>query len=318
MLKTHPSMLLMLDIDERLDTHDLRLEINRCYAYVGSPVIRTHAPEDADAPVVNTMRIIVQLGTRHYIDSSVEGADELWEGTLKDYLRNQFHKLANQMMIFNRRQREESNPELIFTYLETNLENGKLVCRMHLDSTCVIPESESAWLGRVRQAYNEGVLGEGVVNVTLPSPESYDLQYKEGMIAKAEREAARKAAEEAERAAKEAEQAAAEDVAEAGFMESPELLNEAKLADAAEAASHDVVMKAQVEEVLDKPDNEKTAEEIVADRIAEEAHLHELMEKKYAVPEADFALNYSVWQINYEDGTSKTYDWNARESVEEA
>jgi hypothetical protein len=202
--------------------------------------------------------------------------------------------------------------------LETNLENGKLVCRMHLDSTCVIPEAESAWLGRVREAYNEGVLGDGIACVTLPSPASYDAQYVEGMAAKAARDAERAAAEEAERAAIEAERAAAEDVAEAGFMESPELLSEAKLADAAEAASHDVVMKAQVEEVLEKPDNEKTAEEIVADRIAEEAHLHELMEKKYAVPEADFALDYSVWEITYADGTTKTYDWNSREIAKEA
>jgi choline dehydrogenase-like flavoprotein len=138
------------------------------------------------------------------------------------------------------------------------------------------------------------------------------------MAAKAIRDAERAAEEEAVRKAEEAEQAAAEEVAEAGFMESPELLAEAKLANAAEAASHDVIMKAQVDEMLEKPDNEKTAEEIVADRIAEEAHLHELMEKKYALPEADFALDYSEWQINYEDGTSKVFDYNSSELAKEA
>jgi hypothetical protein len=34
-----------LDLDERLATTETTLEIKRCYTYIGTPLIRTHAPE---------------------------------------------------------------------------------------------------------------------------------------------------------------------------------------------------------------------------------------------------------------------------------
>jgi hypothetical protein len=189
---------------------------------------------------------------------------------------------------------------------------------MRLDSTCSLPETEAVWLSRVRAAYNAGLLDEGIARVVMPSPASYERQYREGMRTKAERDAARAAAEEAARAEAEVQKAHAEEEAAAGFMESPELVEAAERAHNAEAASHDVVVKAQVEAELEKPDNEKTAEEIVADRIAEEAHLHELMEEKYATPEADFALDYSEWCLEYNDGSSVIFDWNESALAEES
>ena len=36
-------MTLILDLDERVDCEELRLEIGRSYAYVGSTLVRTHA-----------------------------------------------------------------------------------------------------------------------------------------------------------------------------------------------------------------------------------------------------------------------------------
>jgi hypothetical protein len=306
MLKTHPSMLLMIDIDEALDTEELRLEINRCYAYIGSPVVRTHAR--AGQAAENTLKVVIQLGTRHYVDSSVEGADELWEGTLKNWLRIQFHKLANQMVIFNRRQREEGKAEIDFKWIEVNLENGKLVCRMRLDSISSIGEADSAWIDAVRQALNAGKLGEGVTCVEMPSAASYEAQEVAGLAAKAEREAEAARAAEAEAAAQAAAEAQAESAAEEAFLESPELLEELHTEQAAEELEQDLVMKARIKEQLEKPENEMTAEEIVAKRIEEEAHLHELMVEKYAVPEADFALEFSVWDVIYADGTVREYD----------
>ena len=37
----HPSSLLILNIDEELDSKELRLEIDRCYSYLGAPLVRT-------------------------------------------------------------------------------------------------------------------------------------------------------------------------------------------------------------------------------------------------------------------------------------
>ena len=64
-------MALTLDLDESIVDHELRLEIDRCYSYLGTPVVRTHEGEDDEA--VNTLRMTVRVGAREYLDSSVEG-----------------------------------------------------------------------------------------------------------------------------------------------------------------------------------------------------------------------------------------------------
>lgn len=46
-----PSLTLVLDLDERVAAEQTILEINRSYAHIGTPVIRTHACESVeDAP----------------------------------------------------------------------------------------------------------------------------------------------------------------------------------------------------------------------------------------------------------------------------
>ena len=54
-----PSLTLVLDLDERVAAEQTILEINRSYAHIGTPVMRTHAPASEDAPVRNTARLIV-------------------------------------------------------------------------------------------------------------------------------------------------------------------------------------------------------------------------------------------------------------------
>lgn len=49
MAQPRPSMTLILDLDERVDCEELRLEIGRSYAYVGSTLVRTHAAAGEDA-----------------------------------------------------------------------------------------------------------------------------------------------------------------------------------------------------------------------------------------------------------------------------
>ena len=88
MSKPHPSLALRLDLDERLVDHDLRLEIDRCYSYLGTPVVRTHPAPAADAAPVNTMVATVRVGAREYLDSSVEGADALWNDYVEHWLLN--------------------------------------------------------------------------------------------------------------------------------------------------------------------------------------------------------------------------------------
>ncbi len=286
MAKPHPSMALLLDLDERLVDNDLRLEIDRCYSYLGTPVVRTH-PAGEGAPE-NTIRMMVRVGAREYLDSTAEGADALWSDSIEHWLLNQVHAVENQMKIFNRRQREEGRDELTFTWLEVELAGGRLTVRLRLDSSCGIDPADSVWVTRVRAALNEGALGEGVVAVQLPSDASFEQQYVAGMAALA----ARKVAEEEARAAEEAaaaEAAEAEAAAEAAFMASPALVAEAEEAAKEAEEATDIVVQARIArdlEAAERGELEKTPEQIVAERIAEEAHLGEDIQKKYALPEA--------------------------------
>ena len=59
MSKPHPSMALTLDLDESIVDHELRLEIDRCYSYLGTPVVRTHEGEGGE--LVNTLRMTVRV-----------------------------------------------------------------------------------------------------------------------------------------------------------------------------------------------------------------------------------------------------------------
>lgn len=313
--KLHPSLLLVLDIDEELDSKDLRLEIDRCYSYLGTPVIRTNARAEGATQPENAIRLAVRLGTHRYWHAGQAAEDELWSEIMESWLANQFHKLDNHLKIYNRRQREEGEPELIFTWLEVDMENGACTLRFRLDSTCGIPARESAWVSAVRAAAGTtGALGEGVVQVTLPSKASYQAQYEAGMAAKANRDAAAALAAAKEEAAQAAQVAAEEKAADALFLESPELAAQAALR---EEVEHDPLTQARIAEAKKAADAEKTAEEIIAERIAEEEHLAEELERKYALPEPDFSLDYSVWEVAYADGTTRCYNANTEAFIEE-
>lgn len=309
MAKPHPSVSLLLDLDERLVNHDLRLEIDRCYSYLGTPVIRTHTGEGDD--IENVMRMMVRVGAREYLDSSVEGANELWNDYIEHWLLNQVHAVENQMKIFNRRQREENRGELNFRWLEVELQGGRLRVRLRLDSTCGIDPADSIWVSRVRTALNEGRLGEDVVMVSMPSEASYAAQYEAGMAALAARKMAEEEAARAAAAEKAAAEAAAEAAAADSFMASPALVAEAEEAALAAEEASDLVVQARIREDLEAAERgeiEKTAEEIIAERIAEEAHLGEDIQKKYALPEADFPLTFNQWTVHYADGATRDFD----------
>ena len=225
MAQPRPSLTLILDLDERLDSEDVRLEIDRCYSYVGSTLVRTHPACDGEPQ--NIMRFLVKLGTRRYLRAEDEGADELWNDVMERWFYNELYKVSNNMLIYNRRQREVGNPQLVFDWIDVELQNGQLHALLHCDNVSGIRPETSELLTQLRAAYNEGALGEDVVRAYLPAPASYEEKKAAGRAAKAERDAQKAAelaaAEEEARAAA----AAAEAAAEEAFLELPRLANDA-------------------------------------------------------------------------------------------
>ena len=270
MAQPRPSLTLILDLDERLDSEDVRLEISRCYAHVGPTLVRTH-PAREEAPE-NIMRFLVKLGTRRYLRSDDEGADELWTDVMERWFYNELYKVSNNMLIYNRRQREEGNPELVFDWIDVELQNGELHALLHCDNVSGIQAETSALLTQLRALYNDGALGEGVVRAYLPAPESYEQQKAVGLAARAARDAERAAAQEAAEEAARAAAAAAEAAAEEAFLESPQLACEAAAETPAEAPG-DV--------------------------------------EPFALDEPDFTPDYRMWLVEYADGSTRAFDSHA-------
>ena len=267
MAQPRPSLTLVLDINEQLDCEEFRLEVNRCFSYVGSTLVRNHAQPE------NIARFLVKMGTRSYWNSKDEGSDELWTSVMERWFFNELHKVANNLKLFNRRQREIGNPEIPFDFLEIDLQNGTCIVRLRLDSNSDIAPERSELLTLLRDIINAGTLGEGVTKVTMPDDASFNLQRKAGLAAKEQREeeiAAEKArqAEEAAAALREAEKEAEE-----AFLESPLL-----------AAS----LNEETEKTNDAPDVDWDA--------------------CFGFDEPDFAIDYTRWNVEYHDGASRIFD----------
>lgn len=273
MAQPRPSLTLVLDVDERFDSPEMRLEVGRCYTHVGTALVRSHAASDGEPE--NVMRMLVKLGTRTYLSCEDERSEALWNTVIERWLYNRFHTVANNMQIFNRRQREIGNDPLPFSWIEVELENGALLVRLRLDSASGMPASANETVSRMRAALAAGRLGEGVRRISAPSPASYEAQREEGLARKARRdEAERIAAQEAERAA-EQERIEAEQRAEEGFLASPELLARAEGGE-----EQDAGQGVDVEEL-------------------------------FAVEEPDFEIAYDEWTVEYEDGSSAVFDSSA-------
>ena len=148
MAQPRPSLTLILDLDERLDSEDVRLEIDRCYSYVGSTLVRTHPACDGEPQ--NIMRFLVKLGTRRYLRAEDEGADELWNDVMERWFYNELYKVSNNMLIYNRRQREVGNPQLVFDWIDVELQNGQLHALLHCDNVSGIRPETSELLTQLR------------------------------------------------------------------------------------------------------------------------------------------------------------------------
>lgn len=174
MTTIHPSLTLVLDLDESLGTQETKLEIARCYSHIGTPVVHTHACENGEEPR-NVARFLVSVGTKKYLFSSDEGANELWEASVEPWIGSMLFKVGNNMAAFNKRMRKIGLPELYFNYFNIELEAGRFVVALRPDPEMRIDRPVAAQVGLARKLLNEGPF-EHAVRVVAPSATSWHTQ----------------------------------------------------------------------------------------------------------------------------------------------
>lgn len=302
MTTIHPSLTLVLDLDERLGTQETKLEIARCYSYVGAPLVRKHAAPEDGGPGENIARYIVSMGTKQYLHSADEGADELWGSSVEPWLASMFFKVGNTAAAFNKRMRKIGLPEVNFDRADVELQGGQFIVGLRPDPENRIGRSVAAQVDTARTLLNDGVL-EGAVRVNAPSAKSWEEQYD--------------AAKESWDAAQaEAEAAAAEEEAAPYTDASPEDVAPEPTGALKHTAGPMPDWKTDPEAYAawEAADREAKSYENTAVPPTDSDDLPPIGNpvEPPEPPRFDFDVDYSVWDVFFADGTARTFDSKTR------
>ena len=199
-----PSLILRMDLDERLFNDEQVADIKRSYSYVAPSLVQSHAPAD-ESRVENVMRFMIKLH-RPYWDKSNAEAEELWQGVMPKWLHNMFAKVSNTIVAANNVHAENGEPAFPYHWLELEFGDNALVA-LKTGSDSSFPESGVDMVEQVRDLMNDGAFGEGVACVRIPSRASYEAQLTAAEAAQAEAEAVEAEAENADETAGQADDA---------------------------------------------------------------------------------------------------------------
>lgn len=295
MALTRPNHTMVLDLDESLATNETKLEVQRCFAHIGTPLVRSHAAA-GDEPATNKLRLIVSVGTRKYLMSSEEGADELWDETVSPSISNMLHKIGGNMKAFNRRQRKIGMAEIVLDRYDIELQGGKLVVGLHPDAASSVGRKQRGLIDLARTLVNDGTLA-GAVRIDMPAESSWSSQSES---ARATWEADRQ--DEAEEA----------DDPGAGQVDEEER-HRREIAERA-LADHDLGTERFFDEEwlaadAERKSYENTAVEPVdSDDLPPAFHLPEIPEPE----QFNFDVDYRIWEVAFEDDSKRLFDSEAR------
>lgn len=180
-----PSLILNVDVDERLYNKDLVAEIKRTYSYVAPSTVASHAPAADDAE--NNIRFDVKLH-RPYWDKNDPEADALWTEVMPKWLHNMFYKVSSTITAANGRYEEQGVAPLLYAWAEVRFgDNVVVALKTKADSS--VGDEAIEWIEQVRALMASDLLGEGVACVRIPSRESYEAQKAAALAAAAETDA---------------------------------------------------------------------------------------------------------------------------------
>ena len=266
-----PSLILRMDLDERLFNDECVSDIKRSYSYVSPSLVQAHKPVDGQRPE-NVMRFMIKLH-RAYWDKSDEAAQQLWEGVMPKWLHNMLSKVSNTITAANNVRAENGQPAFPYHWLELEFGDNALIA-VKTGSDSSFPADGVDMVERVRDLMNDGALGQDIACVRIPSRASYEAQLAAAEQVQAEAAAA---AEQGETAGQRDEQAVG-------------------------VAAADRVAAAAEGEAVAVADQ-------VADAAGADADSASAAEPAFAIPDLPaFDVDYGTWGIEYADGTVREFD----------
>ena len=153
-----PSLILRMDLDERLFNDECVSDIKRSYSYVAPSLVQAHKPVDGQHPE-NVMRFMIKLH-RAYWDKSDEAAQRLWEGVMPKWLHNMFSKVSNTITAANNVRAENGQPAFPYHWLELEFGDNALIA-VKTGSDSSFPADRVDMVERVRDLMNCRCAGAG-------------------------------------------------------------------------------------------------------------------------------------------------------------
>ena len=293
-LKPYPSNLIVFDMCSEEFDEELKLDIVRSWTHIGEVLVRTHNTPEGQRPC-NVIHIKVKYGCRPYLKVDGGESDANWAERMEQHILSTMRKVSSNLIAHNRRRRRENLPQIAFRSMEFELERGALTLEFLLDSNGAVPTECAHMASDIRAALAAGKLGQAV-RVVAPSPNAYANQVEAARIEREAREAQEQAKAAEQQAQEDQARREAEAEAQERFMESPELVE-------AEEKREEAAKEEQ------EGEDDRVSPLEVAPLSREE------WDALYGVRDADFKVDYRIWQVVDARGGTREFDSLARAFV---
>lgn len=285
-----PSLVLQVKLSPEEYSEAAAAEIKRSYMYLAQSLV---AELDEDERVEgNLMRLNVRL-MKPFWDPSDPEAETLWQASFMPWLANAARNMSTAMHNYNTVLHPLGAGNVTYQWADFDFA-PHAVLRLKVDDENRIPSEAPAFCDKVRTLAAEGAFGESVARIRIPSRASIAAQ----KAAFEEEQARYRAALSAQGGTAEGENVdaaltGADGVSVEPANEADEIAEIVESTEAAEAV--------QVAEAADAVESAETAESDAATEASEDA-----------LAEPVFNLDYSIWGIEYADGTVVEFDSRTR------
>lgn len=280
-----PSLVLQVRLRPEEYSDTAAAEIKRSYMYLAQSVVSEL--DEGERAEGNLMRLNVRL-MKPFWDASDPAAEQLWRASFMPWLVNATRNMSTAMHNYNTVLHPLGAGNVTYQWADFDFA-PHAVLRLKVDDENRIPAEAPALCDKVRTLAAEGVFDENVARIRIPSRVSIAAQEAAFEEEQARYRAALAAQNEAAEAAEEilADGAEADAQAEAaGSVEEPEAVQASATAEDASTAEADTTAAADATAAATE------TSEAAGDALAEPV----------------FNLDYSIWGIEYVDGTVVEFD----------